>query len=199
MRKVIYAMSVSLDGFIEATNGDLSWSFPDEELHQHFNDLESTIDVHLYGRRLYENMAAYWPTADENPSAPKHEIEYARIWKSMPKIVFSKTLDQVKWNSRLVRGNIAEEVNKLKEQPGKAMSVGGAEIASTFMQLGLIDEYRLYFHPVILGGGKPMFRPLPEKINLRLIETRTFGSGAVLIRYQRAADAGKQSLTPNQS
>ncbi len=192
MRKVIYAMSVSLDGFIEATNGDLSWSYPDEELHQHFNDLESTIDIHLYGRRLYENMAAFWPTADENPSAPKQEIEYARIWRNMPKIVFSKTLDQVGWNSRLVRGNIAEEVNKLKEQPaaidqpGKDLSVGGAELASSFMQLGLIDEYRLYVHPIVLGAGKPMFRPLQDKINLRLVETRSFGSGVVLLRYQRA-------------
>jgi dihydrofolate reductase len=178
-------MSVSLDGFIEATNGDLGWSFPDEELHKHF-DLESTIDVHLYGRRLYENMAAYWPTADENLSAPKHEIEYARIWKSMPKIVFSKTLDQVGWNSRLVRGNIADEVNKLKAQPGKDMSVGGANLAATFMQLGLIDEFWLYVHPVVLGGSKPMFRPLHDKINLHLVETRRFGSGVVLLRYQCA-------------
>jgi dihydrofolate reductase len=186
MPKVIYAMSVSLDGFIEAANGDLSWSFPDEELHKHFNDLESTIDIHLYGRRLYENMAAYWPTADENPSAPKNEIEYARIWRNMPKIVFSKTLDQVGWNSRLIRGDIAGEVNKLKEQPGRDMSVGGAELASTFMQLGLIDEYRLYVHPIVLGGGKPMFPRLHDNINLQLVETRTFGSGVVLLRYQRA-------------
>ena len=184
MRKVIYAMSVSLDGFIEAPDGDLSWSYPDEELHKHFNDQESMIDVHFYGRRLYENMAAFWPMADENPSAPAHEIEYARIWKSMPKIVFSRTLDQVGWNSRLVRENIAEEVNKLKAQPGKDLSVAGAEIASAFMQLGLIDEYRLYVHPVILGGGKPMFRQLTDEINLQLVETRTFGSGVVLLRYQ---------------
>ena len=185
MRKVIYAMSVSLDGFIEDRNGDLSWSFPDEELHKHFNDLESTFDIHFYGRGLYENMAAYWPTADENPSAPQPEIEYAGIWKRMPKIVFSKTLDRVGWNSRLVRGDIAEEVNKLKAQPGKDMSVGGAGLASSFMQLGLIDEYRLYIHPVILGGGKPMFGRLQDKIDLQLVETRRFGSGVVLLRYQR--------------
>jgi len=91
MQKVIYVMSASLDGFIEATNGDLRWSFPDEELRKHFNDRETMIDIHLYGRRLYENMAAYWPTADEKLSAPKYEIEYARIWKNKPKIVFSKT------------------------------------------------------------------------------------------------------------
>jgi len=186
MRKVIYAMSVSLDGFIETTQGDLSWSFPDEELHKHFNDRENAIDIHLYGRRLYENMAAYWPKADENPLATKYEIEYARIWRNMPKIVFSKTLDQVGWNARLVRGNIADEVNKLKEQPGKDMSVSGAEIASTFMQLGLIDEYWLYLHPVILGGGKPMFRQLRDKITLQFVETRKFGRGIVLLRYQRA-------------
>jgi dihydrofolate reductase len=184
MRKVIYAMSVSLDGFIEAPNGDLSWGYPDEELHQHFNDRESAIDIYLYGRRLYENMAAYWPTADENPSAPRYEIEYARIWKIKPKIVFSTTLDQVGWNARLVRGNIADEVNKLKEQPGKDMNVGGAELASTFMQLGLIDEYWLYLHPVILGGGKPMFRELRHKITLQLVETNKFGGGVVLLRYQ---------------
>jgi dihydrofolate reductase len=186
MRKVIYAMSVSLDGFIEATNGDLRWSDPDEELHKHFNDWEAMIDIHLYGRRLYENMAAYWPTAGENPSAPKVEVEYARIWKEMKKIVFSKTLKKVGWNSQLVSENITEEVNRLKAQPGKDMSVGGAGLASTFMQLGLIDEYCLYVHPIILGGGKPMFPHLRDKINLQLVETRTFGSGVVLSRYRHA-------------
>jgi dihydrofolate reductase len=145
-----------------------------------------SIDTHLYGRRLYENMAAYWPTADEDPSAPEHELAYARIWKSTPKIVFSKTIDQVRWNSRLVRGNIAGEVNHLKEQPGKDLSVGGAELAATFIKLGLIDEYWLYIHPIILGGGKPMFGQLNDRINLQLIETRTFGSGVVLLRYQLA-------------
>jgi dihydrofolate reductase len=188
MRKVIYAMSVSLDGFIEAADGDLSWSFPDEELHQHFNDLVATIDIHLYGRGLYENMAAYWPTADEVPAAPAVEVEYARIWKDMRKIVFSKTLKQVGWNSQLVNGDIAEEVNRLKAQRGKDMSVGGAGIASAFTQLGLIDEYRLYVHPVVLGAGKPMFRQRHNSISLELIETRTFGGGVVLLRYERAGE-----------
>ena len=188
MRKVIYSMSVSLDGFVEATDGDLRWSYPGEELHKHFNDRESEIDIHLYGRGLYENMSSYWPTADENPSAPKVEVEYARIWKDMKKVVFSTTLKQVGWNSRLVSGNIVEEVSRLKAQPGKDMSVGGAGIASAFMQLGLIDEYRLYLHPVILGGGKPMFPQLRDKIDLKLVETHKFGGGVVLLRY-RLADA----------
>jgi dihydrofolate reductase len=188
MRKVIYAMMVSLDGFIESTNGDIGWSAPDEELHKYFNDQESSIDIHLYGRRMYEIMAAYWPTADENPSAPQHEIEYARLWKKMPKIVFSKTLDQVGWNARLFRGDIAGEVNRLKSQPGGDMAVSGAGIASTFMQLGLIDEFRLYIHPIILGGGKPMFQTIYDRINLQLVETRTFGSSVVLLRYQLAEE-----------
>lgn len=184
MRKVIYAMSVSLDGSIEAADGDLSWSYPDEELHRHFNDREREIDIHFYGRRLYEMMAAFWPTADQNPSAPKAEIEFSRIWKDMKKIVFSTTLKDVGWNSQLVRGNIAEVVNNLKAQPGGAMSVGGAGLASAFLQLGLIDEYRLYIHPVVLGNGKPMFPNLRDRIRLQLVETRTFGSGVVLLAYR---------------
>ncbi|MBN2502944.1 MAG: dihydrofolate reductase family protein [Anaerolineales bacterium] len=186
MRKVIYALNVSLDGFIEDVHGELGWSVPDEELHAHFNDKDRSYDLFLYGRRLYETMAAFWPTAEEDPDAPAYVIDYARIWKNKPKVVFSRTLDRVDWNSRLVRENIADEVNKLKSQPGGEMNVAGAELASVFSQLGLIDEYQLYIHPVILGGGKPMFGPLEDKINLELIETHTFGSGVVLLRYQCA-------------
>jgi dihydrofolate reductase len=186
MRKIVFGMSVSLDGFFEAPEGDLSWTFPDEELHTHFNDLDRTFDTHLYGRRLYELMAAYWPTGDEDPDAPEYEKEYARIWRAMPKVVFSKTLQQVGWNSRLVRGDAAAEVNRLKALPGGAMSVGGAELAASLMQLGLIDEYRLYIHPVILGEGRPLFGALREPIHLRLVETRIFGSGVVLLRYAKA-------------
>ncbi len=181
--KIIYAMSISLDGFIEDANGDLSWSYPDEELNKHFNEQEALIDIHLYGRKLYETMAAYWPIVDEDVNATELEREYANIWKSMPKVVFSKTLKKVDWNSRLVSENIAEEVNKLKEQSGKIMSVSGAGIAASFTKLGLIDEYWLYVNPVVLGNGKPMFQQLQSKINLKLIETRTFRSGVVLLRY----------------
>ena len=183
MRKVIYSMFVSLDGFIEGPNRDLDWHIVDEELHKYVNDQERAIDTHLYGRRMYEVMS-YWQTADTNPSSPEYEVEYAHIWKSIPKIVFSKTLAQVEGNARLVRENIAEEIAKLKEQPGKDLGLGGANIASTFMQLGLIDEYQLYVHPVVLGGGTPMFSPFDNKINMRLVETRKFGSGVVLLRYQ---------------
>ncbi len=184
MRKVIYAMSMSLDGYVETAQGDLNWSYPDEELHRHFNDREREFEVNLYGRRLYELMQAYWPTADEDPTLHDYEREFARIWTSIPKVVFSKTLDHVDENSRLVRDHIAEEVNRLKELPGKYMDVGGPGLASTFMQLGLIDEYWLYFNPVALGGGKPFFPQNNIQVPLRLFDTHVFKAGVVLLKYE---------------
>ena len=185
MRNVIYATSLSVDGYIEAASGDQRWLFPDEELHRHFNDLESRFDTHLYGRRMYELMTAYWPTADKNPSAPAYEVDYAHIWERVPKVVFSKTLEHVDWNSRLVKGDALEEVAKLKEQPGKNMSIGGSRLASALADGGLIDEFRLYVAPTFLGGGTPMFPRLRDRINLKPVEVREFGSGVVLLRYRR--------------
>ena len=183
MRKVIYLMNVSLDGFIEGPNRELDWTSIDEESYRFFNDQQSDMGTLLYGRRLYEVMT-YWETADANPSAPAYALEFARIWKRTPKIVFSKTLDQVQGNARLFRGDIAAEITKLKQQPGKDLEVGGPNLASTFMQLGLIDEYRLVVHPVVLGSGTPFFPALDNPLKLQLIETRTFDSGVVYLRYQ---------------
>lgn len=185
MRNVIYAINVSMDGFIEDKDGDIGWSEPSEELHRYFGDLELEIDVHLYGRRLYEAMAGYWPTADTNPSAPDYEIEYARRWQQVANVVFSRTLEQVPEPDRLVRENVAEEIRRLKAQPGKDMVVGGAGLAASLLKLDLVDEVRLVVHPVILGGGKPMFPGLDHMLRFRLIETRQFKSGVVLLRYQR--------------
>jgi dihydrofolate reductase len=185
MRKVIFGMSVSIDSFIEDESGDFGWADPDTELHRHFNERESTIDTYLYGRRLYELMTAYWPTADQDPSAPEVVLEYARIWKSKKKFVFSRTLSKAGWDFQVIKGNIAEEIRKMKAQPGGDMSVGGPDLASAFMRFGLIDEYGLYIHPVILGGGKPMFPELRDKINLKLVDTRTFGSGVVFLQYAK--------------
>jgi dihydrofolate reductase len=184
MRRLIYSMTVSLDGFIADPHGEIDWSAPDEELHRFHNDQTRELGAHLCGRRLYEVMT-YWETADENPSAPEYELEFARIWKEMPKIVFSKTLEKVEGNYRLVRDGVVEEAAKLKEQPGKDLAVGGAGLASSFIKLGLIDEYRLFVSPVVLGGGTPYFPALEERINLQLVETRTFGSRVVYMRYRR--------------
>jgi dihydrofolate reductase len=185
MRKLIYSMTVSLDGFVAGPDGDIDWSAPDEELHRFHNQHVRDLGAHLCGRRLYETMA-YWETADENPSAPDYVLEFARVWKDTPKIVFSKTLEKVEGNARLAVDDVAEEVAKLKQQPGKDLAVGGAGLASTLVKQNLIDEYRLFVSPVVLGAGTPYFPALDERIDLELVETRTFGSRVVYLRYQRA-------------
>jgi dihydrofolate reductase len=186
MRKLVYSMSVSLDGFIAGPDGGIEWGGPDEELHRFHNQQVGEVGVHLLGRRLYETML-YWETADENPSASDYELEFAHIWKSLPRIVFSKTLEKVEGNARLAKEGVAEEVAKLKEEPGKDIAVGGAGLASTCIELGLVDEYVLFVYPVVLGGGTPYFPALEERINLELVETRTFGSRVVHLRYRRAS------------
>ncbi len=184
MGNVIYSMGVSLDGFVAGPNGDIDWSAPDEELHRFHNQQTRELGAHLCGRRLYEVMT-FWETADQNPSAAEHELEFARIWKNLPKIVFSTTLTEVEGNARLARDGIAEEIAKLRDQPGKDLAVGGAGLASTCIELGLVDEYRLFVSPVVLGGGTPYFPALEERANLELVETRTFGSRVVYVRYRR--------------
>ena len=184
MRQVIYSMGVSLDGFIAGPGGEIDWSPPDEERHRFHNEQTRELGAHFCGRRLYEEMT-YWETAEENPSAAEHELEFARIWKELPKIVFSKTLEKVEGNARLVRDGVAEEVAALKEKPGKDLAVGGAGLAATFIELGLVDEFRLFVGPVVLGGGTPYFPAMEERIELELVETRTFGSRVVYVRYRR--------------
>jgi dihydrofolate reductase len=183
MRKLIYSMTVSLDGFIAGRDGEIDWSAPDEELHRFHNRQTGELGAHLCGRRLYETML-YWETAEENPSAAEHVLEFARIWKVLPKIVFSRTLEKVEGNARLLRDNVGEEVAELKRQPGKDLAVGGAGLASTCIKLGLVDEYRLFVRPVVLGGGTPCFPALDNHVNLELIETRTFASRVVYVRYR---------------
>lgn len=180
-------MNVSVDGFVETPDRALDWGIVDEEVHTFFNDQAREADAFLYGRRMYELMSGYWPTADADASAPPYEIEFARIWKATPKVVFSKSLDHVEWNARLVKGDIADEVSKLKAQPpGKDLFVSGATIASALIRLGLVDEFRPVVHPVVLGAGTPFLPTLDRPLELRLVETRTFGSGVIYLRYERA-------------
>jgi dihydrofolate reductase len=187
MRKVIYGMFVSVDGFIEGPNREIDWHVVDEELHTFSNDLQAETGAYLFGRRMYEVMA-YWETADQNLSSPAYELEFARNYKRIPKIVFSKTLEQVEGNARLVREGAIEEVAKLKAQPGKDLEIGGAGLASTFIPLGMVDEYRIFIHPAVLGSGTPFFPALDKPINLRLVETHRFGSGVVYLRYQHESE-----------
>lgn len=190
MKKIIYAINVSLDGFIEDQNGNLDWSNPSEELHRYFGDLELEVDVHLYGRRMYEVMS-YWKTGGDNPSASDFEIEFGQRWNQVANVVFSRTLDQVSAPDRLVKDHLAEEIRRLKAQPGKNMLVGGPELAAVLFQLDLIDEVRLIVHPVILGDGKPMFQRSDQMHRLQLLETRQFPGGVLLLRYQRIDSPAK--------
>jgi len=183
MRPVIYSMGVSLDGYIAGPHGDGGWAAPDAELHRFHNEQARELDVHLLGRRLYEVMT-YWETAEENnPSAPDYELEFARIWKQLPKLVYSNSLESVEGNARLSRGNVVDEVNALKGEDGGQIAVGGAELAATLTADGLVDEYRLFVTPVVLGGGKPFFAK-SQQLDLELIESRTFSSRFVYLRYR---------------
>jgi dihydrofolate reductase len=179
-------MNVSLDGYVEDAGGSLGWTLVDEEIHQFFNDQEQAFDVTLYGRRLYETMHPYWSTADQDSDIREVEKEYARIWQSIPKIVFSRTLDHVEGNATLKRDGLIEEVTRLKAEPGRSISVGGPTLAAGLIKAGLIDEFRPVIHPVVLGGGKPFLPSLDTPINLQLLETRRFASGAFYLRYARA-------------
>jgi dihydrofolate reductase len=183
MGKLIYSLNVSLDGYVETPDHGLDWAVVDEEIHTWFNDQLRGLDASLYGRRLYQLMAAYWPTAESDPSATPAMREFAGLWNEMPKIVFSKTLERVEWNSRLVRGDVEEELRRLRAEFPGDLDVGGPTLASAFIRRGLVDEYRLVVHPVILGSGTPFFPALEESIGLRLIETRTFSSGAVYLGF----------------
>lgn len=186
MRRLTYSMTVSLDGYIAGPDGGIDWSVPDEELFRfHTQQVEET-GAHLCGRRLYETMV-YWETAEESP-LDVDQVRFARIWKALPKIVFSTTLESVVGNTRLARDGLGEEVSRLKEQPGKDIAVGGAGLAGACMRLGLIDEWRLFISPVLLGGGTPYFPTLDAQTNLELVETKTFGSRVLYLRYRRLPD-----------
>jgi dihydrofolate reductase len=178
-------MSVSLDGFIEGPDREIDWHMVDDELHGHFNEQLKTMGAFLNGRVTHELMAEFWPTADADPSSTGPMVEFARIWRDMPKIVFSRTLERADWNTTIVRDVVDEEIMALKAQPGGDLALGGADLAAAFMQHDLIDEYCLYVHPVLIGRGKPLFQASDAQRHLRLAETRTFGNGVVLLRYQR--------------
>jgi dihydrofolate reductase len=186
MRKVIYSMGVSLDGFIAGPSGEIDWSAPDEELHRFHNEQTRELGAQLCGRGLYETMV-YWETAAENPEAGEVELEFAGIWQALPKIVFSRTLSAVVGNARLARDGLAAEIARLQEAAGGGdLAVGGAGLAGAAAQLGLVDEYRLFVSPVVLGGGTPFFPRLDSRIELELVETQTFASRVVYMRYRRA-------------
>jgi dihydrofolate reductase len=186
MGRVTYSMNVSLDGYTNAPDGSLEWIRIDEEVHRWFNDRAREADAFVYGRRMWETMAAYWPTAEADAGDSPAVLDFAGIWNRTPKIVFSATLPSVEHGARLVRGDVADALDDLRRQFPGELDVGGATLAAALVRRNLIDEYRLVVHPVILGAGTPFFPPLEAAVRLRLVETGRFGSGATLSIYRPA-------------
>ena len=170
----------------------------DDELHRHLNGWLAGAGGFLEGRVTYELMAQFCPTADQDPAATPTAVQFARIWRDMPKFVYSRTLDRAGWNATVVPDVVSAEVLALKAQPGGDLVLGGADLAAEFARYDLIDEYRLYVHPIVIGRGRPMLRPSDAKVPLRLIETHTFGNGVALLRYERRplGPAGRVIIGP---
>lgn len=189
MSKVTYSMGMSLDGFIVGPDGRFDWTMPDEETHRFSNEEVRGLGVHLLGRRLYQTML-YWETADLDPTRDAVEFEFAEVWNPLPKIVFSTTLTSVQGNARLATRSLKEEIETLQADPTTGdIAIGGATLAAEAAALGLIDEYRIMIHPVLVGGGIPFFARGGERTDLELIETRTFGSKVAFLAYRVLRDA----------
>jgi dihydrofolate reductase len=183
VRSVTYSMSASLDGHIVGPDGKFDWTVPDEVFRFWIDEIRG-VGVHLMGRRLYETML-YWETADQDPSLDDAGLEWAALWKPLPKVVFSTTLSAVQGNARLASGGPAEEIERLRAEEGESeIAIGGATLAAEAAALGLIDEYRLLVYPVLVGGGIPYFPQRERRVDLELVETRTFGSRVVYLRYR---------------
>lgn len=183
MRRLTCSMGVSLDGYIVGPDGGFSWSAPDEEVFRFATDEVRQLGVHLLGRRLYETMR-YWETADQDPSLNDREREFAALWGALPKVVFSTTLASVEVGYRLARDGLAAEVERWRAEPGEGdIAIGGAALAGKAADLGLVDEYRLRVHPVLVGGGTPFFPRAERRADLQLLDSRTFRSGVVHLRY----------------
>jgi dihydrofolate reductase len=180
MGKLIYLFNVSIDGFIATTDRSLEWTQVVDELHAWFNEHARSVEASLYGRRLWEVMSAYWPTGESDPEATEVMREFARIWNRTPKIVFSSTLDHVDHGARLVRGDVGQVLADVRREFDGDLEVGGANLAGQFVRRGLVDEYRLVIHPVVLGTGIPFWPELDAPLRLRQIDEHRFSSGTEL-------------------
>ena len=183
MRRVTYSMGVSLDGYIVGPDGSFDWTVPGDDVFRFWIDEIREVGVHLLGRKLYETML-YWDNVDQE-SLDDAELEWAALWKPLPKVVFSTTLSAVQGHARLASGGLAEEIERLRAEPGEGdIAIGGATLAAEAAALGLIDEYRAMVYPVLVGGGIPFFPQLERRVDLELVETRTFSSRVVYLRYR---------------
>ena len=180
MRKLIAAINMTLDGFCDHTA-----LIADEEIHQHYNELLCNADTLIYGRITYQLMESYWPSVVKNPTGIKPTDEFAVLIDNISKIVFSRTLKNVDWkNTKLKKEVIKEEVLELKQQAGKNILVGSPSLIVALSQIDLIDEYQLAVQPIVLGSGLPLFKNIRDRIDLKLLKTKTFGCGAVTLYYE---------------
>jgi dihydrofolate reductase len=186
MRSVTYSMGVSLDGYIVGPDGNFDWTPPDEEVFSFVTDEIREVGVYLLGRRLYETML-YWETADQDPTLDDSMLEWAGLWKPLHKVVFSTTLSAVQGYARLASGGLAAEIERLRAEPAEGdIAIAGATLAAEAAALGLIDEYRIRVYPVLVGGGISFFPHRERRVDLELVETRTFSSKVVYLRYRVA-------------
>ncbi|MFE9030652.1 dihydrofolate reductase family protein [Streptomyces iakyrus] len=184
MRSVTYSMNVSLDGYIVGPDGDFNWTAPDDDVFRFWIDEIRGVGVHLMGRRLYETML-YWETAGQDRSLDEAELEWVGLWNPLPKVVFSTTLSSVQGHARLATGGVAEEIERLRAEPGEGeIAIGGATLAAEAAAAGLIDEYRAMVYPVLVGGGIPFFPRDERRVDLELVETRTYNSRVVYLRHR---------------
>jgi dihydrofolate reductase len=184
MRRVTYSMNISLDGYIVGPDGGFDWAPPDEEVFRSWIDEIRGVGTHLLGRRLYETML-YWETADEDPSLDEAQREWIALWNPLPKVVFSSTLSTVQGHARLASDGLAEEIERLRAEPGTGdIAIGGATLAAEAAEQGLIDEYRARVYPVLVGGGISFFPRQERHVDLELLDTRTFTSKVVYLRYR---------------
>jgi dihydrofolate reductase len=184
MRRIIVQEMITVDGFFAGPNGEIDWHVVDDEFNEYAIATLDTTDAHLYGRVTFEGMVSYWPT----PVATTNDPVVADKMNTTPKYVFSQTLGHAEWgtwnNAHLLQGDMAAETERLKQQPGKDIFIfGSGSIVSALTRLGLVDEYRLFVNPVVLGSGRPLFTGMPESFKLRLVSSRQFGSGNVLLTY----------------
>jgi dihydrofolate reductase len=185
MRRIVVHVGVSLDGFFEGPDHDIGWHLVDDEMLTYINDYLATTSAFLFGRVTHELMADVWPTADEDPEISGPMEEFAPIYRRIPRIVFSRTLERDEWATEIHREVDPEQIRALQQQPGGDMTIGGADLIDSFRRLDLIDEYRLFVNPVLLGRGRPLFGPADAPADLELVETRRFGNGVVLLRHVR--------------
>ncbi len=186
MRKILYYVHVSVDGYIDGPNGEFDWASMGPELSAYSHELTDRTGAFLYGRTVWEVMSSYWPHV-ESISQDPHDLKFAPVWRATPKVVVSSTLEKAGWDAQLIRANVAEEITALKERQGEdILLTGGSTLMSSLTRLGLVDEWHIVVHPVVLGGGRPLFPHPQDRLALRLSETRLLDGRSVLLRYERA-------------